>query len=97
VQPAWDITLYGACRRAARERHMLIGTRVTIGPIFPEDFGLLFCWANDVAAARLDLAYRPVDLISHRQWCESIGQDPTRIIFAIRRLQETAIIGYVKS
>jgi len=74
---------------------MLIGTRLTIGPIFPEDFGLLFCWANDVAAARLDLAYRPIDLISHRQWCESIGQDPTKIIFAIRRLNETPIIGYV--
>ena len=75
---------------------MLLGTQVSIGPIFPEDFGALFCWANDVVAARLDFAYRPIDLISHRQWCETIGKDPTRIIFAIRKARETAIIGYVQ-
>jgi ribosomal-protein-alanine N-acetyltransferase len=75
---------------------MLFGTRVTIGPVFPDDFGALFCWANDVAAARLDFAYRPVDLISHRQWCENIGKDPTKIVFAIRKIQEPAIIGYVQ-
>lgn len=75
---------------------MLLGRQVSIGPIFPEDFGPLFCWANDVQAARLDFAYRPIDLISHRQWCESIGKDPTRIMFAIRKARETAIIGYVQ-
>jgi RimJ/RimL family protein N-acetyltransferase len=75
---------------------MLQGTRITIGPIFPEDFNSLFCWANDVAAARLDFAYRPIDLISHRQWCENVGKDPARIVFAIRRTAEPAIIGYVQ-
>jgi [ribosomal protein S5]-alanine N-acetyltransferase len=75
---------------------MLLGKLVSIGPIFPEDFGPLFCWANDVVAARLDFAYRPIDLISHRQWCETIGKDPTRIVFAIRKARETAIIGYVQ-
>lgn len=75
---------------------MLSGTRVTIGPIFPEDFGPLFCWANDVGAARLDVAYRPVDLASHRRWCENIGSDPAEIMFAIRRINEAAIIGYIK-
>jgi [ribosomal protein S5]-alanine N-acetyltransferase len=75
---------------------MLLGKQVSIGPIFPEDFGPLFCWANDVVAARLDFAYRPIDLISHRQWCETIGKDPTRIVFAIRKARETAIIGYVQ-
>jgi len=75
---------------------MLFGTHVTIGPIFPDDFGSLFCWANDVAAARLDFAYRPIDLVSHRQWCETLGKDPTRIMFAIRKTKEPAIIGYVQ-
>ena len=75
---------------------MLLGKQVTIGPIFPDDFGPLFCWANDVAAARLDFAYRPIDLISHREWCENIGKDPTKIVFAIRKARELAIIGYVQ-
>jgi RimJ/RimL family protein N-acetyltransferase len=75
---------------------MLIGNRVTLGPVFPEDFGALFCWANDVAAARLDLAYRPIDLIAHKQWCESIGSDPSKVVFAIRKINETPILGYVQ-
>jgi RimJ/RimL family protein N-acetyltransferase len=75
---------------------MLIGNRVTLGPVFPEDFGALFCWANDVAAARLDLAYRPIDLVSHKQWCENIGNDPSKVVFAIRKIGETPILGYVQ-
>lgn len=62
----------------------------------PADFAPLFCWANDVAAARLDLAYRPVDMKTHLQWCENLGQDPTRVIFAIRQTGGPAIIGYVQ-
>ena len=62
----------------------------------PADFAPLFCWANDVAAARLDLAYRPVDMKTHLQWCENLGQDPTRVIFAIRQTGAPTIIGYVQ-
>ena len=75
---------------------MLIGSSITLGPVVPEDFASLFCWANDAAAARLDFSYRPVDLIKHRQWCESIGNDPAKVIFAIRRLHATGIVGYVQ-
>lgn len=75
---------------------MLIASRITLGPVMPGDFAPMFRWANDVAAARLDLAYRPVDLKTHLQWCESIGSDTTRVIFAIRKANEPAIIGYVQ-
>ena len=75
---------------------MLIASRITLGPVMPADFAPMFRWANDVAAARLDLAYRPVDLKTHLQWCESIGSDATRVIFAIRKANEPAIIGYVQ-
>jgi RimJ/RimL family protein N-acetyltransferase len=70
--------------------------RVGIGPVLPSDFASLFCWANDVAAARLDFAYRPVDMKMHLNWCESLGQDPTRVVFAIRQTGSPAIIGYVQ-
>jgi RimJ/RimL family protein N-acetyltransferase len=75
---------------------MLLASRITIGPLVPEDFGPLFCWANDVAAARFDFAYRPVDMMTHRQWWDGLGKDATRVVFAIRKTTEPAIVGYVQ-
>jgi len=74
---------------------MLTGKRVTIGPVVPEDFGPLFCWINDLEAMRLDAAYRPVDLVAHQQWCQALGTDPTRVFFAVRKINQVEIIGYV--
>ena len=56
----------------------------------------MFCWANDVAAARLDSAYRPVDMMTHQQWWSGLGKDPTKVVFAIRKTTEPFIIGYVQ-
>ncbi len=75
---------------------MLLASRISIGPFVPDDFGPTFCWANDVAAARLDFAYRPIDMMAHRQWWDAIGKDPARVAFAIRKTGEPAIIGYVQ-
>ena len=75
---------------------MLMAARITIGPFVPEDFGSLFCWANDTVAARHDFAFKPVDMMAHRQWWESLGKDPTKVTFAIRKTIEPAIIGYVQ-
>lgn len=75
---------------------MLIATQITIGPLIPADFPALFCWANDVAAARLNLGYRPIDFITHKEWCESFGRDQSRVNFAIRKLDEPEIIGLVE-
>jgi len=75
---------------------MLLGSRISLGPIVPADFPSLFCWANDVDAVRLDTAYRPIDYVQHTQWCEQLGKDPTLVVFAIRKLNDPAIIGYVK-
>jgi RimJ/RimL family protein N-acetyltransferase len=87
------------CRDASgsmQARPMLIGRAVSLGPLVPDDFGPLFCWANDVAAAKLDFSYRPVDLIAHKQWCENIGHDNSKVVFAIRKINTTPIIGYVQ-
>lgn len=75
---------------------MLIGKHITLGPLVPEDFGLIFCWANDAAAARLDLAYRPIDMMAHQQWWDTIGKDPGKVVFAIRKVDVPAIIGYLQ-
>jgi RimJ/RimL family protein N-acetyltransferase len=75
---------------------MLMSKRITIGPFVPEDFGPLFCWANDATAARLDFAYRPIDMMAHQQWWDSLGKDPTKVVFAIRKIDRPIIIGYVQ-
>lgn len=74
---------------------MLIGTKVTIGPFVPDDYPAMYCWANDVAAARLDGAYRPVNLTEVVRQCEHAGKDPSRVVFAIRPRTEIKIIGHL--
>jgi RimJ/RimL family protein N-acetyltransferase len=74
---------------------MLIGAKVTIGPFVPDDYAAMYCWANDVAAARLDGAFRPVNLTDVVRQCDSAGKDPSRVMFAIRRRTETTIIGHL--
>jgi RimJ/RimL family protein N-acetyltransferase len=75
---------------------MLLGSRISIGPFVPEDFAAMFCWFNDVTAARLDLAYRPVDMMAHQQWWQGLGKDPSKVVFAIRMTDKPAIIGFVQ-
>lgn len=75
---------------------MLLGSQISLGPIVPADFPSLFCWANDIEAIHHDTSYRPVDLVQHTQWCEAIGKDPSTVMFAIRKLNDPTIIGYVK-
>ncbi|HUC50584.1 MAG TPA: GNAT family protein [Xanthobacteraceae bacterium] len=75
---------------------MLLGRSITLGPLVPEDFGPMFCWANDAAAARLDFAYRPVDMMAHQQWWDNIGKDTSKVVFAMRKIDAPVIIGYVQ-
>jgi len=74
---------------------MLIGAKVTIGPFVPEDYAAMYCWANDVVAARLDGAYRPINFTDVMRQFEHAATDQSRVMFAIRKRNETAIIGYL--
>src|SRR5579872_3882013 len=75
---------------------MIAGQKVILGALAPADYAPLYTWFNDVEAARLDFSYRPIDLATHLQWCQNVGNDPSKVVFAIRRLGDPAIIGYVK-
>ncbi|HWU26605.1 MAG TPA: GNAT family protein [Rhizomicrobium sp.] len=68
---------------------------VALSPLMPEDTGLLFTWMNDVDAARLDLAYRPTDWLTFKAWLDELGRSHTQIVFAIRKLFEPQMIGFV--
>ena len=74
---------------------MLVGTKVTLGAFVPDDYPAMYCWANDVAAARFDGAFRPVNLTDVLQLCDTAGKDPSRVLLAIRRRNEPRIIGYL--
>jgi [ribosomal protein S5]-alanine N-acetyltransferase len=75
---------------------MLLGSGISLGPFIPEDCAAVFCWVNDVAAARLDYAYRPVDMMAHQQWWSGLGKDTTKVVFALRRTGDPALIGFVQ-
>lgn len=81
--------------QTSRDVTMLLGTKISLGPFVPDDYAAMYCWANDVVAARLDGAFRPVNLSDVVRQCESAGKDPSRVMFAIRRRTELAIIGYL--
>jgi RimJ/RimL family protein N-acetyltransferase len=68
---------------------------VSIGPILPNDGPTLFRWFNDVDAAALDLAFRPMDWVAYKGWSEGLAKDTSRVLFAIRRLELVPIIGFV--
>ncbi|MTJ82042.1 MAG: GNAT family N-acetyltransferase [Telmatospirillum sp.] len=75
---------------------MICGALVSLGPILPADFPLLFRWSDDLDAAKLNEAYRPAVWKSQEELWFNRGNDPTRVFFAIRRIGATQIIGYVQ-
>lgn len=74
---------------------MIKGSKVTIGPFLASDSEALFRWFNDTETARWDLAYRPTDWIAFKAWTEQISKDSSRVLFAIRRIGDSPIIGFV--
>ncbi len=75
---------------------MIAGKLVSLTGLIPEDHPHLFRWANDVDAARLNGPYRPTDWSSHKDWCENVGRDNSKVVFAIRRTDTSGIIGYLQ-
>jgi RimJ/RimL family protein N-acetyltransferase len=68
---------------------------VTIGPVLPEDTGPMFVWMNDVDAARLDLAFRPIDWFAFKAWIDELPRTNAQLLFSIRKTFEPQIIGFV--
>ena len=75
---------------------MISGMLVTLGPILPTDFPNLFMWADDLEAAALNEHYRPAVWRNQDEFWMNIGNDSSKIYFAIRKRQDVNIIGYVQ-
>jgi RimJ/RimL family protein N-acetyltransferase len=68
---------------------------VSIGPVLPGDVGAIFTWVNDTGAARLDFAWRPVDFNAFKSFIDKLSSDMTQVLFAIRRIANSEIVGFV--
>jgi RimJ/RimL family protein N-acetyltransferase len=75
---------------------MLVGEKVTLGPLVQGDAPFLFSWLNNLELARQNGPYRPMDQIKFDQWFNTIGSDPSRVVFAIREVGDMRLIGYLQ-
>jgi RimJ/RimL family protein N-acetyltransferase len=69
--------------------------KVAIGPVLPDDTGAMFLWLNDVESTNLDLPYRPLDWMAYNVWLTEFSKNQAQVLFAIRRLLDPRIIGFV--
>ena len=90
----WNTEFVLARAAFEKDAKMFLGPRITLGAFVPDDYGAMYCWANDVVAARFDHAFRPINLRDVIASCE-IGNDASRVILAMRQRIDTKIIGYV--
>jgi RimJ/RimL family protein N-acetyltransferase len=74
---------------------MLIGEKVCLGPVLNGDAPLLFNWFDSIELVRTSGPYRPTDEAKFNQWIVGAGQDPSRVLFAIRKTGDLRLLGYV--
>jgi len=71
--------------------------QISLAPMLPQDFGLLFAWLNDADAAELDVPYLPVSCLAYRDWLEKIGRDSSQLLFSVRlRAQPDKALGFIQ-
>jgi RimJ/RimL family protein N-acetyltransferase len=75
---------------------MLIGKTVCLGPILQADGPYIFNWLNTLGLAYLNGSYRPTDQMKFEGWFSSIGNDPSKVIFSIRRHADMRLLGYLQ-
>jgi RimJ/RimL family protein N-acetyltransferase len=56
----------------------------------------MFRWINSAETVRFNAAYSPISWVSHSAWFEGIGKNPSRVILAIRKINEPNIIGTIQ-
>jgi RimJ/RimL family protein N-acetyltransferase len=75
---------------------VLKGERVLLAPLRKDDLEVFFGWINDRADVLSAAAYKPVHEAAHEAWAESVTKDADSVIFAIRRVDDDRLVGYVQ-
>lgn len=75
---------------------MIRGRNVQLTEIQAKDKEKMFLWINDADTVHFNAPYKPVSWSGHQAWFESLGKDPSRIPFAIRKNSDRSLIGAVQ-
>ena len=74
---------------------MLIGDKVCLGPVLNGDAPLLFSWFDNLDMAAANGPYRPASEAKFSQWLQGAANDPTRVLFVIRKRIDMRLLGHV--
>ena len=72
---------------------MLIGKKIKLLPLEKEDLPRSRSWVNDTFINSKMLRVLPVTRVEQERWYEDIVQDPSKIVFAIKTLNDEEHIG----
>ena len=75
---------------------MLIGEKVTLGPVLAGDGPALFNWFNHLGLSATSGSFRPLDEARFSQWMAGLCSDPTKVIFTLRAKPDLRLIGYLQ-
>jgi RimJ/RimL family protein N-acetyltransferase len=75
---------------------MIIGEKICLGPLLSADAPAVFNWLNSRPLVTLNGPYRPTDQMKFEGWYASLGNDPGRVMFAIRKQGDLRLLGYVQ-
>lgn len=75
---------------------MLRGDGVCLTEIREGDKQTLYKWINVAETVRFNAPFSPISWNSHERWFESIGQDSSKVILAIREDEAGDIIGVIQ-
>ena len=74
---------------------MLMGETICLGPVLNDDVPLLFAWFDDPGTASASGPYRPQSETRFGQWVQGAAQDPTRVLFVIRKRPDLRLLGHL--
>ncbi len=75
---------------------MLKGKHVTLTSLRDADKQILLEWINCPETVRFNAPFAPVHEPNHAAWFESVTRDPNRIVFGIRTLDATRLLGVLQ-
>src|SRR4051794_19605729 len=75
---------------------MISGETIALTELRLSDSEALLRWINDPETVRFNAPFAPVHESRHAIWFDGILTDPTRIVFAVRVLDEPRIVGLLQ-
>jgi RimJ/RimL family protein N-acetyltransferase len=75
---------------------MIKGEMIVLTELRSADSAALFEWINSPETVHFNAPYSPVHEPNHKAWFEAITNAPDRVVFAIRDLTGSRIIGIVQ-